>query len=43
MENKNTTSVIYQKVDQQGRLEGYEKDFATIKKNYLILLQWVIT
>ena len=35
MENKNTTSVIYQKVDQQGRLEGYEKDFATIKKELL--------
>ena len=35
MENKNTTSVIYQKVDQNGRLEGYEKDFATIKKELL--------
>ena len=32
MENKNTTSVIYQKVDQDGHLAGYEKDFATIKK-----------
>jgi hypothetical protein len=35
MENKNTTSVIYQKVDQYGKLEGYEKDFATIKKELL--------
>lgn len=35
MENKNTTSVIYQRVDQNGRLEGYEKDFATIKKELL--------
>lgn len=35
MENKNTTSVIYQKVDENGRLEGYEKDFATIKKELL--------
>lgn len=35
MENKNTTSVIYQKVDAEGRLAGYEKDFATIKKEIL--------
>jgi hypothetical protein len=35
MENKNTTSVIYQKVDSNGCLEGYEKDFATIKKELL--------
>ena len=35
MENKNTTSVIYQRVDQNGRLAGYEKDFATIKKELL--------
>ncbi len=35
MENKNTTSVIYQKVDQNGKLAGYEKDFATIKKELL--------
>ena len=35
MENKNTTSVIYQKVDANGRLAGYEKDFATIKKELL--------
>ena len=35
MENKNTTSVVYQKVDQEGRLAGYEKDFRTIKKELL--------
>ena len=35
MENKNTTSVIYQKLDEEGRLVGYEKDFATIKKELL--------
>lgn len=35
MENKNTTSVIYQKVDDNGRLVGYEKDFAVIKKELL--------
>ncbi|MCQ2743770.1 MAG: hypothetical protein MJ230_03110 [bacterium] len=35
MENKNTTSVIYQKVDENGKLVGYEKDFATIKKELL--------
>ena len=35
MENKNTTSVIYQKVDDNGRLAGYEKDFATIKKELM--------
>ena len=35
MENKNTTSVIYQKVDENGRLAGYEKDFQTIKKGLL--------
>lgn len=35
MENKNTTSVIYQKVDENGRLAGYEKDFATIKKELM--------
>ena len=39
MENKNTVSVIYQKVDQNGRLEGYEKDFATIKKELLDTLK----
>ena len=35
MENKNTVSVIYQKVDENGRLVGHEKDFATIKKELL--------
>ena len=35
MENKNTTSVIYQKVDEKGHLAGYEKDFGTIKKELL--------
>ncbi|MBQ4114350.1 hypothetical protein IJD34_02985 [bacterium] len=35
MENKNTTSVIYQKVDENGKLVGYEKDFNTIKKELL--------
>ena len=35
MENKNTTSVVYQKVDQNGRLAGYEKDFKTIKQELL--------
>lgn len=35
VEDKNTTSVIYQIVDENGRLKGYEKDFATIKKELL--------
>ena len=35
MRNKNTVSVIYQKVDENGRLAGYEKDFGTIKKELL--------
>ena len=35
MENKNTPSVVYQKVDQNGRLAGYEKDFKTIKQELL--------
>ena len=35
MENKNTISVIYQSVDENGKLKGYEKDFATIKKELL--------
>ena len=35
MRNKNTISVIYQKVDENGRLVGYEKDFETIKKELL--------
>ena len=39
MENKNTVSVIYQKVDENGRLIGYEKDFQTIKKELLETLK----
>ena len=35
MENKNTVSVIYQKVDENGRLAGHEKDFQTIKNELL--------
>lgn len=35
VEDKNTTSVTYQKVDESGHLSGYEKDFATIKKELL--------
>ena len=35
MRNKNTISVIYQKVDENGRLAGYEKDFQTIKRELL--------
>jgi len=35
MENKNTVSVIYQKIDQDGKLVGHEKDFATIKQELL--------
>ena len=35
MENKNTTSVIYQKIDENGKLIGHEKDFQTIKKELL--------
>lgn len=35
MRNKNTVSVIYQKVDENGRLAGYEKDFQTIKNELL--------
>lgn len=35
MENKNTISVIYQSVDENGKLKGYEKDFDTIKKELL--------
>ena len=35
VEDKNTTSVIYQIVDENGRLKGYEKDFGTIKKELL--------
>ena len=35
MENKNTTSVIYQEVDREGKLVGHTKDFAAIKKDLL--------
>ena len=35
MENKNTTSVIYQNVDANGKLSGYTKDFETIKKELM--------
>ena len=35
VEDKNTTSVTYQIVDENGRLKGYEKDFATIKQELL--------
>ena len=39
VEDKNTTSVTYQKLDQNGRLVGYEKDFATIKREILDTLK----
>ncbi len=39
VEDKNTTSVTYQIVDENGRLTGYEKDFATIKKELLDTLK----
>ena len=39
VEDKNTTSVTYQKVDENGRLAGYEKDFNTIKKELLDTLK----
>jgi hypothetical protein len=39
VEDKNTTSVSYQKVDENGRLSGYTKDFATIKKELLDTLK----
>ena len=35
VEDKNTTSVTYQKVDENGKLVGYEKDFGTIKKELI--------
>jgi len=38
IEDKNTTSVIYQNVDEEGRLSGYTKDFGTIKKELLSTL-----
>lgn len=39
IEDKNTTSVIYQNVDEEGRLSGYTKDFDTIKKELLATLK----
>lgn len=39
VEDKNTTSVTYQIVDENGRLKGYEKDFKTIKKELLDTLK----
>ena len=39
VEDKNTTSVIYQIVDENGRLKGYEKDFGTIKRELLDTLK----
>lgn len=39
VEDKNTTSVTYQKVDENGKLIGYEKDFKTIKKELLDTLR----
>lgn len=39
VEDKNTTSVTYQKVNDEGKLVGYEKDFATIKKELLETLK----
>ena len=39
IEDKNTTSVIYQNVDEEGRLSGYTKDFGTIKKELLTTLK----
>jgi len=39
VEDKNTTSVTYQKVNEEGKLVGYEKDFATIKKELLDTLK----
>ena len=35
VEDKNTTSVTYQEVSEDGKLTGYTKDFATIKKELL--------
>ena len=39
VEDKNTTSVTYQKVNEEGKLVGYEKDFGTIKKELLDTLK----
>ena len=35
VEDKNTTSVTYQQVSEDGKLTGYTKDFGTIKKELL--------
>lgn len=35
VEDKNTTSVTYQEVNEDGKLTGYTKDFKTIKKELL--------
>lgn len=35
MENKSTTSYVYQEVDKDGRLAGYKKDFKSIKKDLM--------
>ncbi len=35
VEDKNTTSVTYQEVGEDGKLKGYTKDFKTIKKELL--------
>ena len=35
MENKNTTSVVYQEVDENGRLAGHTKPLADIKKDLM--------
>lgn len=39
VEDKNTTSVTYQIVDENGRLAGWEKDLKTIKKELLDTLK----
>lgn len=39
VEDKNTTSVTYQIIDENGHLKGYEKDFGTIKKELLDTLK----
>ncbi len=38
MENKNTTSVVYQIVDEQGRLSGHTQEFSVIKDEILAAL-----
>ena len=39
VEDKNTTSVTYQEVSEDGKLKGYTKDFGTIKKELLETLK----